>query len=61
MTAEQKQCLLRYLGYYSGDIDGIYEQRTKAAVEQFQEAFGGIVADRLAGWPLRRICWLMTG
>ena len=49
MTAEQKQCLLRYLGYYAGDIDGIYGQQTKAAVERFQEAFGGIVVDGLAG------------
>ena len=49
MTAEQKQCLLRYLGYYYGDIDGIYGQQTKAAVERFQEAFGGIVVDGLAG------------
>ena len=49
MTAEQKQCLLRYLGYYSGDIDGIYGQQTKAAVERFQEAFGGIVVDGLVG------------
>lgn len=49
MTAEQEQCLLRYLGYYSGDIDGIYGQQTKAAVERFQEAFGGIVVDGLAG------------
>ena len=49
MTAEQKQCLLRYLGYYYGDIDGIYGQQTKAAVERFQEAFSGIVVDGLAG------------
>ena len=49
MTAEQKQCLLRYLGYYYGDIDGIYGQQTKAAVERFQEAFGGIVVDGVAG------------
>lgn len=49
MTAEQKQCLLRYLGYYAGDIDGVYGQQTKAAVERFQEDFGGIVVDGLAG------------
>ena len=49
MTIKQKQCLLAYLGYYAGDIDGIYGQQTKAAVERFQEAFGGIVVDGLAG------------
>ena len=49
MTTKQRQNLLAYLGYYSGDIDGIYGQQTKAAVERFQEAFGGIVVDGLAG------------
>lgn len=49
MTTKQRQNLLAYLGYYSGDIDGIYGQQTKAAVEDFQEAFGGISVDGLAG------------
>ena len=49
MTTKQRQNLLAYLGYYAGDIDGIYGQQTKAAVERFQEAFGGIVVDGLAG------------
>ena len=49
MNTKQRQNLLAYLGYYSGDIDGIYGQQTKAAVERFQEAFGGIVVDGLAG------------
>ena len=49
MTTKQRQNLLAYLGYYSGDIDGIYGQQTKAAVERFQEDFGCIVVDGLAG------------
>lgn len=49
MTIKQRQNLLAYLGYYSGDIDGIYGQQTQAAVERFQEAFGGIVVDGVAG------------
>lgn len=49
MTTKQRQNLLAYLGYYSGDIDGIYGQQTKAAVEDFQEAFGGISVDGVAG------------
>ena len=49
MTTKQRQNLLAYLGYYSGDIDGIYGQQTKEAVERFQEDFGGIVVDGLAG------------
>lgn len=49
MTDKQKQHLLGYLGYYAGDIDGIYGPQTKAAVERFQKDFGGIVVDGLAG------------
>ena len=49
MTTKQRQNLLAYLGYYSGDIDGIYGQQTKAAVERFQEDFGVIAVDGLAG------------
>ena len=49
MTLEQKQCLLRYLGYYTGDIDGIYGPQTKAAVERFQEDFEGISVDGICG------------
>ena len=48
MTIKQLQNLLAYLGYYSGDIDGIYGQQTKAAVEGFQKDFG-ITADGVAG------------
>ena len=49
MTLEQNQCLLRYLGYYTGDIDGIYGPQTKAAVERFQEDFEGISVDGICG------------
>ena len=49
MTTRQRQNLLQYLGYYSGIPDGVYGPQTKQAVEQFQEAFGGIVVDGLAG------------
>lgn len=49
MTTKQRQNLLAYLGYYSGDIDGIYGQQTKAAVKRFQEDFGCIVVDGVAG------------
>jgi hypothetical protein len=36
MTNEQKQCLLRYLGYYDGDVDGIWGSASKAATKDFQ-------------------------
>lgn len=40
MTIKQKQCLLCYLGYYSGAIDGIWGPKSQAAAEQFCDAYG---------------------
>lgn len=40
MTVEQKQCLLRYLGYEFGDIDGIDGKKTQAAINQFKADYG---------------------
>lgn len=37
MTIRQKQCLLCYLGYYSGAIDGIWGEGSMAAAKQFQQ------------------------
>lgn len=39
MTMAQKQCLLRYLGYYTGDIDGIWGQQSQRATIDFQRAY----------------------
>ena len=39
MTLEQKQCLLRYLGYYTGDIDGLWGQQSQRATIDFQRAY----------------------
>lgn len=39
MTIRQKQLLLAYLGYYTGQIDGIWGCQSKAATEAFQQAF----------------------
>ena len=39
MTDLQKQCLLKYLGYYQGAVDGIFGGATEASVRQFQEIF----------------------
>lgn len=38
MTVKQKQCLLAYLGYYKGAVDGIWGQCTKEATEALQAA-----------------------
>lgn len=40
MTAEQKQCLLYYLGYYTGQIDGIFAQQSMEATKAFQRDYG---------------------
>lgn len=40
MTNKQKQCLLAYLGYYDGKIDGIWGEKSRQATEKFQRAYG---------------------
>ena len=37
MTIRQKQWQLYYLGYYGGEIDGIWGSQSKAAAVHFQE------------------------
>lgn len=49
MTNKQKQCLLTYLGYDTGGVDGIWGQKSQKATEAFQRAFGGISVDGIAG------------
>ena len=50
MTNKQKQCLLTYLGYYTGLIDGIWGEKSRKATEAFQSAYGlepdGVFGDR---------------
>lgn len=40
MTTKQKQCLLCYLGYYNGVIDGIWGEQSAAAAMAFQQNHG---------------------
>lgn len=40
MTVKQKQCLLAYLGYYSGQVDGIWGPLSQNAVKDFQTDWG---------------------
>ena len=42
MTNKQKQCLLAYLGYYVGDIDGIWGSMSRAAMAAFIKDFAGL-------------------
>ena len=39
MTMAQKQCLLRYLGYYTGNIDGLWGQQSQRATIDFQRVY----------------------
>ena len=40
MTIEQKQCLLKYLKYYDGKVDGIWGAKSKDATVALQKAEG---------------------
>lgn len=40
MTTKQKQHLLAFLGYYTGDVDGIWGNLSQGALEAFQTAYG---------------------
>lgn len=40
MTVEQKQCLLYYLGYYVGKIDGDWGELSRTATRCFQRDYG---------------------
>lgn len=48
MTERQKQCLLTYLGYDPGAIDGVDGPRTRAALEAFTADYG-VGAEGLPG------------
>lgn len=61
MTIEQKQCLLRYLGYYSGPVDGIWGTQSQAAAIAFQKAWG-LEADGIFGEAAeKKILEVITG
>ena len=48
MTIKQKQWQLYYLGYYGGEIDGVWGAGSKAATIRFQKDHG-LDADGIAG------------
>ena len=48
MTDKQKQCLLYYLGYYKGNIDGKWGSKSKEAAKAFQKDYG-LTADGIIG------------
>ena len=42
MTIKQKQCLLCYLGYYTGQIDGIWGPKSETAAAEFHRENPGL-------------------
>lgn len=48
MTVKQEQCLLAYLGYYTGQIDGQWGGMSTAACRAFQADYG-LTADGICG------------
>lgn len=48
MTIKQQQNLLAYLGYYVGNVDGIWATLSKTACKTFQKDFG-LKADGICG------------
>ena len=48
MTTKQAQCLLGYLGYYTGQIDGQWGSMSTEACRAFQADFG-LTADGICG------------
>lgn len=49
MTVKQIQHLLAYLGYYSGAVDGIWGDQSASAASRFQQDYGGLTVDGIAG------------
>lgn len=47
MTLRQKQCLLGYLGLYTGAMDGIWGKGSKAAEEEFCRQYGDFTPENL--------------
>ena len=63
MTTKQKQCLLHVLGYYVGDVDGVWGAYSKDAAKAFQEDFGLVstgIVDEITEKAMRHaIAWGM--
>lgn len=49
MTIKQRQHLLAYLGYYVGNVDGVWGTLSKTSCTAFQRDFGGIQVDGFGG------------
>ena len=55
MTIKQKQCLLAYLGYYTGSVDGLWGQLSRQATEAFQRGYQLTVSGNFDDTTAQRI------
>lgn len=60
MTIRQKQHLLGYLGYYTGDVDGIWGALSRQATQNFQREHG-LAADGVFGDATAACIWEVIG
>ena len=49
MTVRQGQLLLAYLGFYHGEIDGVWGPKSRAGMEAFQRRWGDLTVDGILG------------
>ena len=49
MTVRQGQLLLAYLGFYHGEIDGIWGAKSRMGMEAFQRRWGNLKVDGILG------------
>ena len=49
MTIKERQCLLYVLGYYVGNVDGVWGQMSKTATKAFQKDYGFKNVDGICG------------
>ncbi len=61
MTDVQKQCLLKYLGYYAGAVDGIFGPKSRQAVKDFQADYGLESSGLWSGATEEKLLQALTG
>ncbi len=49
LTVRQRQLLLAYLGFYTGQADGQWGRESRMAAIRFQQAYGGLTVDGVVG------------
>lgn len=61
MTDTQKQCLLKYLGYYDGAVDGIFGKASCSATKRFQADYGLLASGLFNSATEEKLLQALTG